>query len=61
MPRLNGIEAATRIRAFLPDSRIVLFSGQASSMELLEDAHADVQQFEISCQADQTGGTAENY
>ena len=37
MPRLNGVEAAKQIRAILPDTRIVLFSGQAETAQLVAE------------------------
>jgi CheY-like chemotaxis protein len=47
MAELNGIEAAIRIRALLPSIKILLFSGQASTADLLEKAHAQGYDFEI--------------
>ncbi|HKF49710.1 MAG TPA: response regulator [Terracidiphilus sp.] len=44
---LNGIDAAIRIRALLPSIKILLFSGQASTADLLEKAHAQGYDFEI--------------
>ena len=40
MADLNGIDAAIRIRALLPSIKILLFSGQAATADLLEKAHA---------------------
>src|SRR6266702_2087236 len=40
MADLNGIDAAIRIRAVLPSIKILLFSGQAATADLLEKAHA---------------------
>lgn len=36
MADLNGIDAAIRIRALLPSIKILLFSGQAATADLLE-------------------------
>jgi CheY-like chemotaxis protein len=47
MPDMNGIEAAIRIRGFLPDCKILLFSGQAATADLLETARAQGHEFEI--------------
>jgi CheY-like chemotaxis protein len=47
MPGMNGIETATVIKQFLPDCRIILFSGQAASIDLLEEARADGHEFEV--------------
>jgi CheY-like chemotaxis protein len=47
MPRLNGIEAAKQIRAISPGTRIVLFSGQAETAELLADAERAGYVFEV--------------
>src|SRR5437660_11776660 len=47
MPDMNGIDAAIKIRAFLPGCKILLFSGQAATADLLEDARKRGHQFEI--------------
>ena len=47
MPDMNGIEAAIRIRQFLPACKILLFSGQAATADLLERARAQGHEFEI--------------
>jgi CheY-like chemotaxis protein len=47
MPDMNGIEAAIQIRAFLPECKILLFSGQAATADLLESARAKGHEFEI--------------
>jgi DNA-binding response OmpR family regulator len=47
MADLNGIDAAIRIRALLPKSKILLFSGQAATANLLEKARAQGYEFEI--------------
>lgn len=47
MPDLNGIQAAIQIRSFLPSCKILLFSGQAATADLLEDARAEGHEFEI--------------
>jgi CheY-like chemotaxis protein len=47
MADLNGIDAAIRIRALLPHSKILLFSGQAATADLLEKARAQGYEFEI--------------
>jgi CheY-like chemotaxis protein len=47
MPDLNGIQAAIQIRSFLPGCKILLFSGQAATADLLEDARAEGHEFEI--------------
>jgi CheY-like chemotaxis protein len=47
MPDMNGIEAAINIRAFLPSCKILLFSGQAATADLLESARAKGHDFEI--------------
>src|SRR5215472_9227965 len=46
-PDLNGIEAAINIRRFLPECKILLFSGQAATANLLESARAQGHEFEI--------------
>ena len=47
MPDMDGIEAAIRIRGFLPKCKILLFSGQAATAGLLESARARGHEFEI--------------
>jgi CheY-like chemotaxis protein len=47
MPDMNGIEAAIHIRGFLPECKILLFSGQAATADLLENARARGHEFEI--------------
>ena len=42
MPDMNGIEAAIRIRQILPACKILLFSGQAATADLLEKARAQL-------------------
>ena len=47
MADLNGIDAAIRIRGLLPKIKILLFSGQAATADLLEKARAKGYEFEI--------------
>jgi CheY-like chemotaxis protein len=47
MADLNGIEVAIRTRALLPKIKILLFSGQAATADLLEKARARGYEFEI--------------
>ena len=47
MPGLNGIEAGIRIREIVPSCKIILFSGQAATVDLLEQARQDGHRFEI--------------
>ena len=47
MADLNGIDAAVRIRALLPAIKILLFSGQAATADLLERARTQGYEFEI--------------
>lgn len=47
MADLNGIETAISIRALLPQIKILLFSGQAATADLLEKARARGYEFEI--------------
>jgi CheY-like chemotaxis protein len=46
MPDLNGIEAAIIVRAKLPACRVLLFSGQAATGDLLANARAQNHEFE---------------
>jgi CheY-like chemotaxis protein len=47
MADLNGIDAAIQIRGLLPKIKILLFSGQAATADLLEKARAQGYEFEI--------------
>ena len=47
MPDMDGIQAAISIRGFLPNCKILLFSGQAATADLLENARAQGHEFEI--------------
>jgi CheY-like chemotaxis protein len=47
MADLNGIDAAIRIRSLLPSIKILLFSGQAATADLLEKARTNGYEFDI--------------
>jgi CheY-like chemotaxis protein len=47
MGGLNGIDAAIKVRALMPGIKILLFSGQAATADLLEKARAKGYEFEI--------------
>ena len=47
MPGMDGIETAKAIIALLPHCRIILFSGQAASSDLLAKARAEGYIFEV--------------
>jgi DNA-binding response OmpR family regulator len=47
MAGLNGIDAAIKIREILPSIKILLFSGQAATADLLEKARNQGYEFEI--------------
>jgi DNA-binding response OmpR family regulator len=47
MPGMNGIDLAVAIRLTLPKCKILLFSGQASTMDLLGTARDAMQDFTI--------------
>jgi CheY-like chemotaxis protein len=47
MPDLSGIEAAILIRKILPSCKILLFSGQAATADLLDKARSQGHEFEI--------------
>jgi CheY-like chemotaxis protein len=47
MGSMNGIEVATIFRNKFPDCKILLFSGQAATNDLLEKASAQGHEFEI--------------
>lgn len=47
MPDINGIEASIEIKNTLPACKILLFSGQFATAELLQDARASGHDFEL--------------
>jgi CheY-like chemotaxis protein len=47
MPHFDGVQAAIAIRELCPSARIVLFSGQAATIEILERARALGHDFEL--------------
>jgi len=47
MTDLNGIDAAIKIRSLLPTCKILLFSGQAATADLLDRARVQGHEFEI--------------
>jgi CheY-like chemotaxis protein len=47
MPGMTGIEVAIAVRHRLPDCKILLFSGQAVTADLLEQARTYGHEFEI--------------
>jgi len=46
MPELNGIELAIRMRQVCPSCKVLLFSGQAGTQMLLDNARAHGEHFE---------------
>ncbi len=47
MNNMNGIDAAIKIRTMLPSCKILLFSGQAATADLLDRARVQGHEFEI--------------
>jgi CheY-like chemotaxis protein len=47
MPEVDGVEAAIAIRQICPETRIVLFSGQAATVEILARARQRGHEFEL--------------
>ncbi len=47
MPNVDGVEAAIKIRGHCPNTRIVLFSGQAATVEILARARDRGFDFEL--------------
>ena len=47
MADLNGIDAAIRVKEILPKIKILLFSGQAATADLLDNARKQGYEFEI--------------
>lgn len=47
MPKMTGVELGIRLRQELPSARVLLFSGQAATSELMRKAQADGYTFEL--------------
>jgi DNA-binding NtrC family response regulator len=47
MPLLSGIELAIQVRQHCPDCKVLLFSGQAATVSLLDTARAKGYDFEL--------------
>jgi CheY-like chemotaxis protein len=47
MPQVDGVEAAIAIRKLCPEARIILFSGQAATVEILARARERGHNFEL--------------
>ena len=47
IPGLNGVEVGIQLRSMLPKCRVILFSGQAATLDLLKNARARGHEFEI--------------
>jgi DNA-binding response OmpR family regulator len=47
MPVMSGIELAVKVRELCPECKVLLFSGQAATANLLENARADGHDFEL--------------
>ena len=47
MPGLSGVDLAIQIRAECPDCKVLLFSGQASTQDLLDDARRQGHDFQL--------------
>ena len=47
MPLLSGVELAIRIRELCPSCKVLLFSGQAATVDLLAKAGASGHHFEV--------------
>lgn len=47
MPRMNGVQLAIVVRERCPECRVLLLSGQAATLDLLEDAHRQGYTFEL--------------
>lgn len=47
IPGINGVQAGIKIRSLLPNCRVILFSGQAATLDLLREARRQGHDFEI--------------
>jgi CheY-like chemotaxis protein len=47
MPDISGIDLAIQMRAQYPECKVLLFSGQAATQDLLEDARSQGHNFQL--------------
>lgn len=47
MPEMSGVELAIQLQAVCPECKILLFSGQAQTVDLLQKARAQGHSFEL--------------
>jgi CheY-like chemotaxis protein len=47
MPEMSGVDLAIKLRAFDPDCKVLLFSGQATTADLLRAAREEGHDFEL--------------
>ena len=47
MPKMNGVDTAIAIRSICPKARIILFSGQAATADILKKARTAGHDFEL--------------
>lgn len=47
MPQMNGVELAIKIRSEMPQCRVLLFSGQAATADILREANQQGFEFEL--------------
>jgi CheY-like chemotaxis protein len=47
MPQMNGVDTAIAIRSICPKARIILFSGQAATADILQTARSAGHDFEL--------------
>lgn len=47
MPKMSGVELGMKLRSELPETRVLLFSGQAATSELMRRAQAEGYYFEL--------------
>jgi CheY-like chemotaxis protein len=47
LPGMNGVQTGIKIRELIPNCKIILFSGQAATVDLLEQARLQGHQFQI--------------
>jgi len=47
MPGMNGVDLAIRLKSLCPDCKVLLFSGQAATNDLLDSANRQGHAFEL--------------
>ena len=47
MPRMSGVELGIQLRSLYPETKVILFSGQAATSGIIQRAQADGHRFDL--------------